>query len=349
MKPVLLRVLVDLYIQADEHTPDEVAQFREIAGTLAREVDAETALTVACRLAAYDDTPPSVGEALVARKDDAARIILADAHWLPRYVLVEQAAAGNRLLAAAVAARARLEPSIVRLLLSRRDPLVDTTLAANTTVRFGADVRAELLARARQEDAIGRALLSRGDFAPIDRAVLFLLADRAARESILDAAEAMTAGAQDAAVQPPPELLTGLETAARFGDADAFAALLALGLGSSTAKVGRIVADRTGEPLVLALVALGVPDDAAIRLLMIRDPLVGQSTQRVFGLIDLSRRVSRSAARLIVDAILGVQREPGMQGRHVPAHDPAETDRRGQAGHAPAAREQVTQLRQTAG
>ena len=53
MKPVLLRVLVDLFIGADGHSSDEVAQFQEIAGTLAREVDADTAVIVACKLAGY--------------------------------------------------------------------------------------------------------------------------------------------------------------------------------------------------------------------------------------------------------------------------------------------------------
>ncbi|MCP8937803.1 DUF2336 domain-containing protein [Alsobacter sp. SYSU M60028] len=346
MKPVLLRVLVDLFIQADGHTPDEVAQFREIAGALSREVDAETALTVACRLSVYDETPPSVGEALISRKDDAARIILADAAWLPRYVLVEQAAAGHRQMAAAVAARAGLEASIVRLLLSRRDAVVDTTLAANTTIRLGSDMRSELLERARDEDAIATALLSRFDLAPIDKAVLFLVADKATRAAILEAAEAMAAsGSPERWTAPPPELLTGLELAARSGDTSSLAALLALAFGCAVEKAARLVRDRTGEGFALALVALGAPDDVLVRVLTARDPLVSHTTHRVFALVDMARGLSQPAARLVVAAILGRNRDAGAA-RHEPVYDPAVApERRGGQPGQTAAREQVTALR----
>jgi uncharacterized protein (DUF2336 family) len=325
MKPVLLRVLVDLFIGADGHSPDEVAQFQEIAGTLSREVDADTAVIVACKLAGYPATPSSVGEALISRKDDAARIILADAGWLPRYILVEQAAAGNRLLAAAVAARAGLEPSIVRLLLSRRDPLVDTTLAANTALRLATDSRAELLARACVEETIARALLSRGDLQPIERAALFLVADKTVRTEILESVEAFVAAEDERStpIAAPPELVAGLETAARSGDAQAFRAMMSLGLGTSPEKVTRVIEDRSGEALAIALVALGVPDEAATRIFMFRDPLIGQSTQRVFALVDLSRRISPEAALLITSSVLGTQSTRAATPVHAPVYDPA--------------------------
>lgn len=36
MKPVLLRVLTDLYVSAPHHSSDEIIQFREIAGQMIR-------------------------------------------------------------------------------------------------------------------------------------------------------------------------------------------------------------------------------------------------------------------------------------------------------------------------
>ena len=61
MKPILLRVLTDLYVSAETHSADEIAQFQEIGGTLAGQVDTETACVVACKLSAYAGTPPGVG------------------------------------------------------------------------------------------------------------------------------------------------------------------------------------------------------------------------------------------------------------------------------------------------
>jgi uncharacterized protein (DUF2336 family) len=308
MKPILLRVLTDLYVAADHHTADEVTQFEDIAGTLAGQVDRDAALIAACKLAAYPATPMAVGEAFVARGDDAARIILADAAWLPRTVVLAQAATGDRVLAAAVAARTDVDPALGRLLLARRDPLIDTTLAANTTVALAEDVKQELLARACEEEAIASALLSRTVLAGTDRAVLFLRADKAGRRAIIDEMEtvALTSGRSRQTRAAPPEIATGLETAAMSGDESAFVSLLALGLGSHPAKVRRLVDDRTGEALAVALVALGISDEVMTRIFMFRDPLIGHSTQKLFGLIDLARRVSWAAAHLITMALLGL-------------------------------------------
>ena len=71
---------------------------------------------------------------MVARGDDAARILLADAPWLPRPMVLAEAATGGRLLAAAVAARADLDGALMRLLLARQEAVIDVTLAANTAV-----------------------------------------------------------------------------------------------------------------------------------------------------------------------------------------------------------------------
>lgn len=322
MRPILMRVLTDLYVSIETHTPDEIAQYQEIGGSLAAQVDADTACVVACKLAAYPATPVGVAEALVARGDDAARILLADASWLPRSMILAEAATGARLLAAAVAARTDLDPSLMRLLLARREPLIDVTLAANTAIALPADVRADLLARSREEEAVANALLARTDLGAGERAVLFLQADRVARLRIIEDAERVVQGRrrERAAPASPPELAFGLESAAVSGDHQAFAGLMALALQTSPDRARRILDDRTGETLAVALVALGLSDEVITRIFMFRDPLIGHSTQKLFALVDLSRRVSPAAARLIMAAILG--QEP-RESVHQPVADPA--------------------------
>jgi uncharacterized protein (DUF2336 family) len=307
MKPILLRVLTDLYVSAEMHSADEIAQFQEIGGTLAGQVDTETACVVACKLSAYAGTPPGVAEALVARGDDAARILLADAPWLPRAMVLAEAATGGRLLAAAVAARADLDGSLMRLLLARQEAVIDVTLAANTAVDLPQDVKLELLARSREEEAISDALLSRTDLAAGERAVLFLQADRTMRLRIIEDAERVALANRRGRPAPaaPPELGLALENAAIAGDQRAFAALLALALSTSPDKARRILEDRSGETLAVALVAIGLSDEVITRIFMFRDPLIGHSTQKLFALVDLSRRVSFGAAGLIMSAILG--------------------------------------------
>ena len=57
IRPTLLRVLTDLYVQARKHTPDEERQFVELTSRLIDEVDDATRAAVKARLAIYPPTP----------------------------------------------------------------------------------------------------------------------------------------------------------------------------------------------------------------------------------------------------------------------------------------------------
>lgn len=60
IRPTLLRVLTDLYVQADAHSADEERQFIELASRLIDEVDDATRAAVRARLAIYPATPAAV-------------------------------------------------------------------------------------------------------------------------------------------------------------------------------------------------------------------------------------------------------------------------------------------------
>lgn len=312
MKPVLLRVLTDLYVSAPNHSTAEAAQFREIASQMIPHVDEQTALVVACKLAAYPGTPPALAEVLVARADDAARITLGDAVWLPRALMLEHAAVADRLLAAAVGARADLDGALMRLLLSRNEAVIDVTLAGNTAVALPHDVKDELLARGRDERAIAIAMLARTDLTGADRAVHFAAADKTMRTQIVEEAIrlAQLSGRNRHQRRAPDALVSALESAAVSRDDRSFLTVLALGLGTGPAKAETVLADRSGESLAIALAALGVDDEVAARIFMFRDPLIGHSTQRVFALVELMRRVHWAAADRIITAMLGLEGAP---------------------------------------
>lgn len=332
MKPVLFRVLTDLYIATENHSTDEIAQFRDIASALAEQVDADTAMVVAHKLCPYVHTPPEVGRALIGRGDDSSRLILADAVWLPRRMAVDIAAGGDRLLAAAVAARGDADGALVRLLLSRNDPIIDVTLAANDALELPPDAKDELLARGRDEEAIAAALMSRNDLTLADQAVLFQWADKTKRRAIVEDAVrlATLAGRLRHHRRAPDELAPAVEAAARAADADRMASVLASAAGAPAGRVRRLLEDRTGECLAILLVAGGIDDETATRVFLFFDPAIGQSSQRVFALVDLSRRVPWAAAERIASAMLGVdgpQRAAGPR----PSEHRAETARPGPA------------------
>lgn len=60
IRPTLLRVLTDLYVQASAHSADEERQFVELASRLIDEVDDATRAAVRARLAVYPATPAEI-------------------------------------------------------------------------------------------------------------------------------------------------------------------------------------------------------------------------------------------------------------------------------------------------
>ena len=67
IRPTLLRVLTDLYVQAGTHTADEDRQFVELTSRLVDEVDDATRAAVRARLSIYPHTPAVLREKLGLR------------------------------------------------------------------------------------------------------------------------------------------------------------------------------------------------------------------------------------------------------------------------------------------
>jgi hypothetical protein len=65
IRPTLLRVLTDLYVQKPAHTADEETQYVELAVGLIGSVDAATRSVVAARLSAYPRAPAAVLQRLL--------------------------------------------------------------------------------------------------------------------------------------------------------------------------------------------------------------------------------------------------------------------------------------------
>ncbi|WP_249167553.1 DUF2336 domain-containing protein [Bradyrhizobium elkanii] len=68
IRPTLLRVLTDLYVQASAHSADEERQFVELTTRLIDEVDDATRAAVRARLAIYPATPARIMDKLGPRR-----------------------------------------------------------------------------------------------------------------------------------------------------------------------------------------------------------------------------------------------------------------------------------------
>src|SRR5271154_3987223 len=64
IRPTLLRVLTDLYVQARAHSAEEARQFVELTSRLIDQVDDATRAAVRARLAIYPGTPVEIARKL---------------------------------------------------------------------------------------------------------------------------------------------------------------------------------------------------------------------------------------------------------------------------------------------
>jgi uncharacterized protein (DUF2336 family) len=203
IRPTLLRVLTDLYVQKPTHSAAEETQYVELALGLIDSVDAPTRAAVAASLAKYPAAP-----AAILHK-------LGHAETLP-------AATGD---------------------------LVEQFFAAT------ADDRRTILAN-------------------------------------LD----VPAGPPRAPARPAGEIIRRLENAALQHNAGEFSRVLERALGVSAALAERITRDPSGEPIVVAAKALGMPAAVIQRVLLFLNPEIGQSVDRVHDLARLFDDVTPEAA-----------------------------------------------------
>lgn len=72
IRPTLLRVLTDLYVQTNAHSADEERQFVELTSRLIDQVDDATRAAVRARLAIYPATPAGIMDQLGLRRPHAS-------------------------------------------------------------------------------------------------------------------------------------------------------------------------------------------------------------------------------------------------------------------------------------
>ncbi len=184
-------------------------------------------------------------------------------------------------------------------------------LAGDRTARLRPDQSAAMIARARElldrsgDRRLAEALLAREPIR-LEAAALFLAANSEQRWAIMLAAQRADLGRKPlgAALTLDRDVAERLEFAAIAGASHEFADLLATAIGATPELAAQIAADPSGEPLGVALVAIGAPRDLCVRVLTAADIQDGDGFLRIHALARLSDQLSVSAARRILAALL---------------------------------------------
>jgi uncharacterized protein (DUF2336 family) len=240
IRPTLLRVLTDLYVQKPAHTAEEETQYVELARGLIDAVDAATRAAVAARLSTYSAAPPEILERLAIASEQPA----------PQAPLETPAAP------------------------AARNDLLELFFAAKSDER--------------------RLILTNLDVP-----------------------------AEAAARQPLPatsETIRRLESAALQRNPSEFVRMLERALGVSHALAERITRDPSGEPIVVAARALGMSAEVLHRILLLLNPAIGHSVERVYDLARLFDELTPAAGA----HMLSIWRRATTRPR--PAHEPLHWD-----------------------
>ena len=280
MRPTLIRVLTDLYVQKLGHTADEERHYTELALRLLEGVDAATRAAVATRLARHLSPPARVVQYLANDLPEVAAPLRAPPPQPP-----EPAA---ETAAEAPVAAATAPPA---------EPETASPLDAKPTVE------------ARAIDAATAADLNEQFFAAdaYERRLMLLN---------LDVVAPMASGR--IVIARDPAVIGRLERAALGRDRGGFTQDLAAALRIPHQQAERIARDGLGEPITVASKALAVPRDVVYRLLMFVNPAVGHSVARVHGLATLYDEMTVLAAEGMIEIWQALPIEERATAKHQP-------------------------------
>lgn len=307
IRPTLLRVLTDLYVQKPTHAAEEERHYVELALRLIDAVDVSTRATAARKLAAYPGAPLAVVRRLARDVIEVAEPILTQSRVLgdselaaiiKDYGLGHAAAIARRHARSAAPQALQEVPQAPERLLAA--PAAIPELAPEQTFQPDLEPDLELAELFFSADSVGR------------RVLLMNLAD--------------TDGAPARRGAAPGEDVSRLEVAALARDTAGFVAGLEEALGITREQAQRIVADVSGEPLLVAAKALRMPPVVLQRVLLFLTSSIGESVQRVFDLAALYERLSLQAAEKIVASLRG-ERTQKRRAVHQPVYHDDEASR----------------------
>jgi uncharacterized protein (DUF2336 family) len=305
---IWLRVACDHFVAVRAHDADAVERF---AAAVSRQLDkahASTILEVAQKLALCPRTPVSLLAKLRAVSAEASDYVLEHGASFVTADLIGAIETGRRQ-AVAVARRPDLDATVIGALVACQDIDVLAELAANPRARLEGAALAGLLRKARAvaeqgDRRLAELLLKRRPLPP-ESAALFLIADPRQRVEILLAVQRDQLGRPPRQSAPiASEIVDELEQASAARRPKQFVDVLAKALECESALAERIVDDPSGEPLAIAMVALGAPSDVLVRVLIAKDLQRGETYSRIRAIARLNSALTRNAATTVMAAVL---------------------------------------------
>jgi hypothetical protein len=278
MRPTLLRVLTDLYLQRPTHSLDDERYYTELALRLIDAVDTQQRAALAARLAPYPSAPRPVILQLAYDEIEVAADVLEHSPCLTAADLSSITGHCGSAHAAIIA---------------RRNVATASETAPPADIPPGKAAAAEL-------------------------SELFYAAGAAERRLILLNLDYATVAPAEPAAAIQRTDIWRLESAALQHNGEAVVRELERALALSRAQARRIVNDELGDPIVVAAKAMNLPSDMVQRMLLFMNPRVGQSVDRIYELTELYSEISIDAARRLIAIWRDADTTPSIPVQHEP-------------------------------
>jgi hypothetical protein len=291
MRPTLIRVLTDLYVQKLKHTADEERHYTELALRLLDSVNAQTRATIAAKLAPHLSPPLRVVQYLVKDLPEVAAPLRGHA-VLRTPVGVAPPAEASMM--------APMKPAVAPEPEARQNSADNPPNEQN----FADEVPHKL-------DSITADELNTLFFASTEEERRLILLN-------LHIVAPLSAG--EIAIMREPSVAQRLEAAALGNYREDLAKQFALALHIPHEQARRITRDNFGEPMVVAVKALSAPRDVFHRILMFANPAVGHSVERVQALAALFDEMTLPAAEGMVAIWQALEIKERSAAKHKPVH-----------------------------
>ena len=290
MRPTLLRILTDLYVQKLRHTPEEERHYTELALRLLGAVDVPTRAAVAARLARHLSPPLLVLQYLSRDLHEVAEPLRTHALLQPPAPVPTTA------------------PHAEQIRVKTNDS--EHELSAGDSERDLADENDDSLAHVTPAvDPVTAGELNE----------LFFAADPNERRLILLNLDVVAPLPPDrTGLARDPSASERLEAAALARSNDDFVRHLVHSLRIPRAQARRMVHDHLGEPIIVAAKALDVPRDALYRILLFANAAVGHSVERVHALAALYDEITIQAAEGMVAIWQSLQNDERAAAKYQP-------------------------------
>lgn len=312
----LLKQATRLYVSEECHTHSEMVMYEELCTQLLRVTDLRDRVDIATMLAPYPQVPRSVTRALLHDIYPVSSVYIEAAPAFEDVDLLSLIGTAPSSHLELIAARRNLSDNVVEALLNKMRPEALPVLLRNHSIRLPEAAIGHLVDLGRDHRDIALALAERfDDVQDIDLIGLFMMLDGRGRRRVIQALE-IAALREFAARRPSPRVplpdadrIAELARACLSHNSEAMASLLAGLSGIPVPLVAQLLDDKGGEPLAIALKAIGVDAALATRVILFSGSSDTRSYFDVKRLIDLYEMVSLRSAVLLVDHWRGVRHD----------------------------------------